>query len=55
MSIPAVISAQTKVKGKHAQPVKRNIVSYAPGTIVRAKAEFKSILSCLNMKNKRAF
>ena len=30
MSIPAVISAQTKLKGKHAQFVERNIVSYAP-------------------------
>ena len=55
MSIPAVISAQTKVKEKHAQPVKRNIVSYAPGIIVRAKAEFKSILSCLQHEEQESF
>ena len=55
MSIPAVISAQTTVKEKHAQPVKRNIVSYAPGIIVRAKAEFKSILSCLQHEEQESF
>ena len=55
MSIPAVISAQTKVKEKHAQTVKRIIVSYAPGIIVRAKAEFKSILSCLQHEEQESF
>ena len=55
MSIPAVISAQTKVKEKHAQPVKRIIVSYAPGITVRAKAEFKSILSCSQHEEQESF
>ena len=55
MSIRAVISAQTKVKEKHAQPVKRIIVSYAPGITVRAKAEFKSILSCLQHEEQESF
>ena len=47
MSIAGIISAQTRLKRKHTQLVKRNIVPYAPSTIVRAKVEFKSISSCL--------
>ena len=55
MSIPSVISAQNRLKGKHAQLVKRKIVSYASGTIVRDKAEFNSIPSCLQHEEQASF
>ena len=55
MSIPSVISAQTRLKGKHAQLVKRKIVSYASSTVVRDKAEFNSIPLCLQHEEQASF
>ena len=55
MGIAAIISAQTRLKWKHTWLVKRNVVPYALGAIVRAEAEFKSIPSCLQHEEQESF